>query len=64
MNTYTIYVPGCDDSTTVQVELTDNEVRAVAKIARLIEANGGGCSPRMFIAPGVHAYLDETPEEL
>ena len=64
MNTYTIYVSGCDDSTTVHIELTDDEVRAVAKVARLVEAAGGGCSPRMFVDRGVRGYFDETPDDL
>lgn len=64
MKTYTVYVPGCDDSTSVEVDLTDAEAAVVAKVARLVEDAGGGCSPRMYIAPGQHDYINETPEDL
>jgi hypothetical protein len=61
---HTVYVPGCDDSTVVHVSLTESEAAAVAKVARLVVAEGGGCSPRMFVDRGVHDYLNETPGDL
>lgn len=54
MKTYTVYVSGCDDITRIEVDLTDAETAAVAKVARLVEDAGGGCSPQMYIAPGQH----------
>lgn len=65
MKAYTVHISGCDDSTTAQVDLTDAEAAAVAKVARAITATSDyGCMPTMFIAPGIHEYIDETPEDL
>jgi hypothetical protein len=51
MATYAIKVSGCDDSTTVQVELTDAEVAAVRRVADAVTAASDyGCMPRMRVA--------------
>lgn len=63
--TYTIRAVGCDDATTVYLPLTDDEARAVAKVARAVtDASGFACEPRLFIASGKHVQLDATDGDL
>ena len=50
MATRLIYVPGCDDSTKVVMDLTDDEFATIAKVAEAVTAAGGGCAPQMFLA--------------
>lgn len=54
MTAYTITTIGCDDSTTVRIELTRDEALAVAKIAREINyASDYSCQPKLYIESGV-----------
>lgn len=63
--TYTIRASGCDDATTVYLQLTDSEAAAVAKVARAITAASGcSCEPRLFIASGKHERLESTDGDL
>lgn len=66
MTTYTICVPGCDDTTVVHVDLTPEEAAVVAKIARLVVSGSmdSGCKPQMYIDRGEHDYVHKTPEDL
>ncbi|EHK86409.1 hypothetical protein [Rhodococcus pyridinivorans] len=51
---HTITTQGCDDSATVRIELTRDEARAVAKVAREINyASDYSCMPKLYIEEGV-----------
>ena len=45
-----IYVSGCDDSTSVVLDLDDDEYALVQRIASLVSEAGGGCMPTMDTA--------------
>jgi hypothetical protein len=65
MSKYFIYVPGCDDSTKVLMDLTEEEAAVVRKVAVAVTALGGGCAPSMAIASeaeGHNAWPDYEPE--
>ena len=48
---YEIIVDGCDDSTSIELELTESEFTLVEGIAHLItKASTYGCMPRMYVA--------------
>lgn len=50
MKTYTIAVHGCDDSTFIEKELTDEEAQIIQEVANAItEASFYGCMPTMTI---------------
>ena len=49
---------GCDDSTKIIVHLTEKESEIVTRLAQEITANGGGCSPVMYVHEA-----EETDEE-
>ncbi len=50
MKTYKIGVHGCDDSTEIEMELTETEWTLVRRIARKItETSTYGCMPTMEI---------------
>lgn len=51
MTTYRITAQGCDDSTEVDLELTDDEVRTVRMLAAAVTAAAGdsGCKPRLKV---------------
>lgn len=52
MTTYSVIVSGCDDSTIVDIELTDVEAATVRRLADLVTAASGyGCQPVMRITP-------------
>mgnify|MGYP001064576776 CR=1 FL=1 len=49
---YKIIVSGCDDSTEVSMELTDEEFKLIQKLAEKITATSSyGCMPTMDIKP-------------
>lgn len=49
---YKITVSGCDDSTSVKQELTDEQFKLISEIANAItEASTYGCMPTMRIEP-------------
>lgn len=66
MSRYIVTVEGCDDTTYVAVELTDDEAVAVSRVAAATVAKSwNGCQPVMTIttyesAPG---YARESAEE-
>lgn len=55
---YLVTSYGCCDSTKIIVHLTEGEKETVTRLAQKITANGGGCSPVMY----VHE-VEETDEE-
>lgn len=47
---YQITVSGCDDSTSIEKELTDEQFKLVTEIADAItEASTYGCMPTMYV---------------
>lgn len=46
---YIVRVPGCDDTTSVVVDLTPAELSTAKRIAELVTLHGGGCAPIMQI---------------
>lgn len=62
MSGYSVVVSGCDDSTEVEVELTDTEAATVRRIAGLVtEASEYGCQPVMRITPHGDGLPEFTP---
>ncbi|MCA1008974.1 hypothetical protein LCL87_24960 [Rhodococcus hoagii] len=65
MSIYTITVKACDDSITIQADLTGAGAAAVAKVARAITASSSWSGqPVMYIATGAHEFADETGDDL
>lgn len=54
-----ITVSGCDDSTTVPIELTDEELVAVKKFAAMVNA-----ADTYSCTPSIHFGADGTEEDL
>lgn len=55
MATVEITVAGCDDSTTITVDLTPSRLAFLTEIAQKITAaSESGCMPKMAIKPHVH----------
>ena len=53
MSPHRIAAVGCDGSTEVTLDLTDEEAATVRKVADAITETGGGCDPTLHIAaPG------------
>lgn len=63
MNLYVVKVDGCDDSTTVAIELADDEAATIQRVADLVTRMGGGCRPRMYVNPDV-GYRDDALTEM
>lgn len=50
MKKYKVCVDGCDDSTSIEIELTDEQAETVRNVAeRITEASTYGCMPKMSI---------------
>ena len=52
MNKYLICNEGCDDTTYTEIELNDEELKTLIKIAKENNKTGGGCKPI------IHVYKD------
>lgn len=60
MTAYRIRASGCDDSTHVDLDLTDDEAAAVRKVAEAItEASQFGCMPVLSIKPAAEEPDDD-----
>ena len=46
-----ITVTGCDDSTVVEGDFTEQESGVLERVAKAVTANGGGCQPVMSVEP-------------
>ncbi|HEY9411793.1 MAG TPA: hypothetical protein VIP77_19595 [Jiangellaceae bacterium] len=59
---YDIKVTGCDDSTSITVDLTPEQLAFLTEIAEKITATSTySCEPRMSVAP--HMPYDENADE-
>lgn len=60
---YEVKVTGCDDSTSITVDLTPEQLAFLTEIAeKITAASTSGCEPRMSVSP--HAPYDEAADEL
>lgn len=55
-----VEVSGCDDSTSVVIELTKAQADGVRLVADAITAAGGGCMPVMSTRPASTREIEES----
>lgn len=61
MTLYTITASGCDDSTTVHMELTADEAQTIARVAQAINTTStSGCEPSLYMKPGEHEFINDV----
>lgn len=59
-----IRVEGCDDSTKIRVDLTDEEADLVTRLFAAITSAGGGCMPVASITSGDPLILNWLTQEM
>jgi len=50
-----IRIRGCDDTTCIKLEVTEEEFPAIERLVKASQMLGGGCMPTM--------HIDEDPDE-
>ncbi|MFJ9558223.1 hypothetical protein ACIRPH_30835 [Nocardiopsis sp. NPDC101807] len=64
MTAYLFRAKGCDETTRVVLDLTDDEAATARRIADAITAASDySCEPRLYVVPVSEVDEDELPEE-
>lgn len=63
MSTRYITVSGCDDSTKIRVDLTDDENDLVTRLFAAITEHGGGCMPTAGIRSEPMSFPDWADDD-